>query len=816
MDSSKLELAAAEAAFSVNLEKEAFAADESRLEARPGWGREVIGQPRALEALNMGVGIRSKGYNVYVSGAPGTGRRSAVLSVLNKAAEAQAGKAPDELRDIAFVYNFDTPLSPKALSFRAGSGREFKRDLHRFVEALKRIVSLQDQSEVNKKEEAEAVAVLEAEENRGLAEFEAALAADGFRAVQVEGENGPGMDIVPLKPSADGKEAEETSFEALQDLVATGELEEADYNQLRERWYGHVDRMKTLFASLRRGRSELQERLSARRDEALRPQVQAESALLSERWKDEAEVAAWIARLAADVEERLYLFRAPAESGEGRRRRSPALSRYGVNLVVDRSNSTKIPVIVENHPTAANLFGFIEPRPEEEGDTKISYLRIRSGSFLQASGGFLVLRAEDVIADEECWVRLKRVLQDGRVEIQPREGPQGLAWIKPEAVSANVKVVMIGGESTYDILYQGDMDFPKLFKIHAEFDSTMPRDAAGLRDYAAFVRKIVDEEGLLPVTAIGLDAVAEEGVRLSEYRDRLSTRFGAVADLLRESDYRARLSGARTIDAEAVRAAVSARAHLANLPEEKIGEMINSGEIILQVQGRATGRVNGLAVHDRGYYAFGLPAVISAQVSPGESGVINIEGESGLSGEIYDKAVLIVEGFIRSRYSRDMPLAITASICFEQSYTAVEGDSASSTAVYALLSAIAGIPLRQDIAVTGSLNQIGQVQPVGGVTEKIVGFYRVCEKAGFTGTQGVMLPRRNIVNLTLPREVQDAIAEGRFHLWAVSSIDEGLEVLSGIPAGEVSEKGEFPASSFNGKVRKELLRMARTIKNYMG
>ena len=810
MDNPGLELTVAQTAFHVDVEAEILAGGPHPADEGQGWGREVIGQPRALEALRMGMGIKARGYNVYVSGIPGTGRRSAVMSVLR-----QAREVPGELRDIAFVYNFDNPLAPRALLFPAGQGREFKRDLHRFVEALKRIVTLQGESEAVKRDEAAAVAALEAEENKRLSEFEAVLAAEGLRAVQVEADGGPGMDIVPLAPSADGKEAEETSFEALQDLVAKGELPEADYDRLREAWYGHVDHMKRLFAELRRGRAELQDRLNEARDAALRPQVEAETCLLAARWTAPAQKT-WIERLSADVEERLYLFRAAGEASEGKRHRSPALARYGVNLAVDRGNTKEAPVVVENHPTAANLFGFIEPRPEEEGDTKISYLRIRAGSFLQASGGYLVLRAEDVMADEESWVRLKRVLQDGRVEIQPREGPQGLAWIKPEAVEARVKVIMMGGESTYDLLYQADADFQKLFKIHAEFDSSMPRDAAGLRDYKAFVHKIVGEEGLLPVAADGLDAVAEEGVRLSEYRTRLSTRFGAVADLLRESDYRARVTGSPAIGAQAVRQAVAARARLSDLPEEKIGEMIASGEIILQVQGRAVGRVNGLAVHDRGYYAFGLPAVISAQVSPGESGLINIEGESGLSGEIYDKAVLIVEGFLRSRYARDMPLAVTAGICFEQSYTAIEGDSASSTAVYALLSAIAGIPLRQDIAVTGSLNQLGQVQPVGGVNEKITGFYRVCQKTGFTGTQGVMIPRQNVMNLTLPEEIQVALAAGRFHLWAVSSIDEGIEVLSDVEAGAFNEKGEFPPSSFNGRVRKELLRMAKTIKNYMG
>jgi lon-related putative ATP-dependent protease len=864
-DTSKLELKTSEVAFDVCLSKETSptlaekgkagtglagtgrAGAETEEESAKVWGSEVIGQPRALEALKMGIGIHSKGYNIYVSGEPGTGRQSAVRSVLKEATDPHAkGAEAPKLVDIAFVYNFETPLSPRALRFPAGQGREFKHDIHHFIEAIKRIVALQAESDSTKSAEVAAQASLEAEENKKLSELEAALAADGFRAVQVEGESGVSMDIVPLasivptaeknappesapqgaaqgagpeaakaEEPAEAAEIEATSFEALQDLVTSGQLAVADYDRLRERWYAHMDRMKRLFAELRKGRAEFEASLAEKRDAALLPQVKAEIALLADKWAEDS-VKAWIAGLATDVEERLYLFREPSIEASGRKRRIPALARYGINLAVDRSGADRRPVVFESHPSAANLFGFIEPHSEDSGETRSSYLRIRAGSYLQASGGFLVLRAEDVVADEEAWLRLKRALQDCKVEIQPRDGPQGAtAWLKPEPVDTDVKVIMIGGESSYDLLYQGDPDFQKLFKIHAEFDSSMPRNAVTLRDYAAFIKKIVADEGLLLVSESGLNAVAAEGVRLSEYRTRLSTRFGAVADLLREADYRARSSGRGDIDGDSVRAAVAARSRLASLPEEHLSDMIADGEIIIQVQGRSVGRVNGLAVLDRGYYAFGIPAVISAQVSPGEGGVINIEGESGLSGEIYDKAVLIVEGFLRSRYARDFPLAVTASICFEQSYTAVEGDSASSTAVYALLSAIAAIPLRQDIAVTGSVNQIGQIQPVGGVNEKIVGFYRVCSKTGLTGSQGVMIPRRNIVNLTLPREVEKAIEEGSFHLWAVSTIDEGIEVLASLQAGEPNGRGEFPSESFNGRVRRELQKMARTIKNYL-
>jgi lon-related putative ATP-dependent protease len=849
VDGKRFELGPAEWSFRVDPAAELLGEVEGQPARDHDWGMEVIGQPRALEAMRLGVRIRSKGYNLFVSGAPGTGRRTAALRVL-----AEEPDGLERLRDIAFVFDFDAPLAPKVLRFPAGSGREFKRELHRLVETLKDLVALQAESDERKKREAEATALLEARENDALSSFEAELAAEGFRAVQVEASPGSqAMDIVPLvrrglagelllggaataipeapggagegaaRVSAEAREAaeaseagevEESSFEALQDLVVQGLLPEAAYDALRGRWYGFMDRMKKIFGELRRGRHELEERLARERDEALAPQVKAEIALLARRWEEPC-VLDWIKALEADALGHLYLFRSRAEEGP-RRRRSPALARYGVNLVVDRAGARRAPVVIENHPSAVNLFGFVEPRPDEEGDSRNAYLRIRAGSFLQASGGWLLLRAEDVVQDEEAWLRLKRVLQDGRVEIQPREGPMGgVSWLKPEPVEADVKVVLLGGEGTYDALYQADPDFQKLFKVHAEFDATMPRSPAGLRDYAAFTRKIQAEERLLPVAPDGLGAVVEQGIRLAEYRNRLSTRFGLLADLLREADYHARAGGADRIGDAAVRQAIATRTRLANLPEEKIEEMIASGEIILQASGKALGRVNGLAVHDRGYFAFGLPAVISAQVSPGEGGVINIEGESGLSGEIYDKAVLIVEGFLRSRYSRDFPLAITASICFEQSYTAVEGDSASSTAVYALLSAIAGIPLRQDVAVTGSLNQIGQVQPVGGVNEKIEGFWRVCAQAGLTGTQGVMIPRRNVVNLTLPREIQEALAAGSFHLWAVSSIDEGIEVLTGMKAGTQDARGLFPPGSFNAAVRRELQSMAKTVKSYL-
>lgn len=782
-----------------SLDYSVSATDVSRLDGG-AWGDAVIGQPRALEALSIGTAIRAKGYNIFVTGAPGTGRRTAVMHTLSAYTPKKL-----ELHDVAYVYGFKTPLTPLALYFRAGEAQTFRKDVHAFIENVKKLVALHAESGEAKKRKKELESAWEGTENSRLATFEATLATDGFRVVQLQGTDGQtSTDILPLK------DGEPVPFEDYQAAAEAGTVPAPEFASLRARYFAHMEEMRLLFVELRHGRSELEQQVELLQSQALQPLVHAESDILASHYDNE-KTRDWVRALERDVMVRLYLFQ-PAQT---ERKQKAPLARYGVNVLSDRGDVTKPPVIFESNPSYANVFGTLEQGSESQGESRAAYLKIRPGSIIKAAGGFLVMQAEDLIADEETWIAMKRVLRTGRVEIQPQAGPMGqIVVMKPEPLELDIKLVLIGGEMTYDALYNADPDFQKLFKICAEFDSTMPRNDAALREYVSFARKITQEEGLLEPSAGGLAAIAEYGIRLSGYRDRLSTRFSKIADLIREADYRASLAGKELLDACDIVEAERVRNWLSDLPEEKITDMIVSGEIILEAEGTCIGRVNGLAVHDRGYYAFGLPAVISAQVSPGESGVINIEGESGLSGEIYDKAVMIVEGFVRSRYARSIPLAVSASICFEQSYSAIEGDSASSTAVYALLSAISGVPLRQDIAVTGSMNQMGQIQPVGGVAEKVEGFFRICKRAGLSGTQGVMIPRQNIINLTLCKEIQDALHAGTFSIYAVSTIDEGLAVLTNRDPGTMDAKGHFPKGSFNGLVADELLLMAETIKEY--
>lgn len=765
----------------------------------------VIGQSRATAALSLGLGIQSRGYNVFIMGQPGTGRRTALKSALNTYIVNDKN-----LQDKTYVFNFRAPSEPRHLAFPRGRAAEFKKAVHDLVEDIKKIVDIHDASDAFAQRRTNLVSTQEKTENQTLSAFEADLAAAGFRIVQVSDGTDLATDIVPLR------DGEAISFDALQALVSSGTMTQGAWNALREQYYGFMDRMKNVFQDLKRTRADLDRSVRELREEMLQPIIASQIDVLKREFPGEKTVA-WLTDLGEDIVSHLFLFTRARQDQEQpqRRRRMPPLARYGVNILIDRSGPPTPPVVFENRPTLANLMGTIDMESEGAEDGRGSYLKIRGGSLLKASGGVLVLRAEDIVEDEAAWPYLKRVLQTGKLEIQPTSGPfGGPAHLKPEPIDLHLKVVMIGGELSYDLLYQADPDFQKLFKVCAEFDCSVDRTAATERTHLGFFRKIVREEGLLPLSADGTRAILEHSVRLAEHRDRLSTRFSLIADLLREADWCARREGRGEIDAAAVLGAREQRKFLQNLPEAKLASMISAGEILIELSGTAVGKANGLAVHDRGYYAFGCPVVVSARVAPGDGGVVNIEGESGLSGEIFDKAILILSGYLRSKYAHNFPLSVTASVCFEQSYTAIDGDSATLVQLCTIISAISGIPLRQDLAVTGSVNQLGFVQPVGGVSEKVEGFFSICRQGGLTGTQGVVVPRRNVGNLVLARPVLEAVEEGRFHLYAVDSIDQALELLSGVESGREEKDGTFPSGTLNAAVLKELHRMASLIHRF--
>lgn len=737
----------------------------------------IIGQDRAISAVELGLGIKSPGYNIFIMGASGTGRRTMLTTLL-----ADYKTNPSDLQDIAYVFNFAHPLEPKSLFFTAGGGLYFKKTLQAAIESIAKQTLQITKSEFFATASKKIMTAAGAEENQMLAEFETKMTKEGFKLVQIKEEESRSMDLIPLL------KGKPFTFDQIQEKVSIGKFSSSQLNEIRENYYRCLDIMSELFNKLADKRRQTEQQIKQLKAESASPIIENEFAVLRSvcrQTPENTEGLSYLDEIRDDLISRVQVYTEPFKSSAHKKN---FFGRYAINLICEYSPEKNY-VIQEEVPTFANLFGSIESAIGPEDITTNGHLRLRPGAVHRASGGFLILRLQDLLLEEGAWPYLKRVLQSGKVEIQtPPTGNYVPSLIKPQALPAKLKVIIIGGEHSYDFLYQEDPDFQKLFKVCAEFDSVMPRTELNMGKFIAFVDEFSKNQKTLPIDDSGIARILSYAAQISEYRSMLTTRFTCISDLITEADYQARKKNELTINADMVSKTIEHRRYLQRLPEEKYAEMIKSKEILIDVTGTMIGKVNGLAIYDRGYHAFGIPVAVTAQAAPGNKGVINIERESGLSGEIYDKAHLIIQGLLHRKYARDIPLAVSASICFEQSYTEVDGDSASSAEFFALLSAIAQIPLRQDIAVTGSLNQLGDVQPVGGVPEKIEGFFDTCSILGLTGNQGVMIPRRNLNNVLTSDRVQEAVAKGLFHIWAINTVDEGLEILSGVKSDEFTLK----------------------------
>jgi predicted ATP-dependent protease len=488
-------------------------------------------------------------------------------------------------------------------------------------------------------------------------------------------------------------------------------------------------------------------------------------------------------------------------------------ARWRVNLAVDNSDVDGRPVVMETEPTYTNMFGTIERTLLPSGESTTSFMRIRAGSLLRANGGYLVVNAEDVLMEPRVWPGLKRALRYRRVQIQAWESVVfGAAVLKPEPVPLDVKVLVIGDRAIYDLLYRRDADFPKIFKVLADFDRVISKTPEHASDLLSVLQKVAGEEGLLPFDRSGMAALLEQAVHLGSWRRRFSSRFSDLADLQREADYQARRDGAETIERRHVIAADQARKRRHGLTEDRIHELINDGVVHVASSGEVVGQVNGLAVYDLGHHRFGKPSRITASIGLGREGVINIERQAGLSGPTHDKGVSILTGFLRGTFARKVPLTMACSITFEQSYGGIDGDSASSTEIYAILSALSGLPLKQSIAVTGSVDQHGRIQAIGGVNEKVEGFFRVCSTRGLNGEQGVMIPHSNVGDLQLTSEVVEAVRDGSFNVWAVDAVEDGIELLTGIRAGEWTDEEGWTKDSVYGRCLAKLESMAELLR----
>src|SRR5438046_3030323 len=489
---------------------------------------------------------------------------------------------------------------------------------------------------------------------------------------------------------------------------------------------------------------------------------------------------------------------------------------YGVNVILAHSDGDKSPVIFETTPTYANLFGTIQRAYDTRGGWTSDFMDLRGGSLLRADGGFLIMYSLEALSEVGVWRALKRTLNHNRLEIQPLEMfyPFGGSALKPEAIDISVKVILIGDRELYELLYHYEEDFRKIFKVRVEFDEEMAMSDGVIAEYAGRLRALSEKENLFPVNRGAFAARLEYGVRQAGRRNKVTARFVDIADLAREAHYNAAAAGESVVRAAHVRGALSSKMERHNLIETRVREMIEEGTLLVDVQGSSVGQVNGLSVLEIGGYSFGKPVRITATAALGKAGLINVEREANLSGRFHDKGVQIIAGYLRSKFAQDKPLSLAASICFEQSYSGVDGDSASSTEIYALVSALSRLPLRQDIAVTGSINQQGDIQAIGGVNEKIEGYFDVCRIKGLTGTQGVMIPEANVEDSMLREDVLDAVASGKFHVWPVAKVEQGIELLTNVSAGSKNGTGRFEAGTAFALVDDRLREMAKTLKEF--
>jgi len=770
---------------------------------------DIIGQKRAVSALRLGFDIESHGYNIFVNGLVGTGRKTAINCLLEETKRIK--RIPD---DKLYVFNFNNPDKPKLIRLAAGKGKTFKMDMDDFIEYLASTIPAFFESENYQSQRKAIIDGIKNKQKKIIKEFESEIRRENFALIQMQ----IGTITRPaILPVVDKKPV---NFDQLNAMADEGKFSKADISKIEKRHSELSDKMDTILKEIRNMEKAGIQKLKSLDRDVVTPLVKLRiDEIKASNPSDSIEV--YLNEVQESVLENLAKFLKPPEDqaqallGVSIPQQDPFIE-YQVNLLVDNSGAKRAPVIFETSPSYANLFGTVELTPNRFGSSKTNFTKIKAGSLLQADGGFLIVEALDLLIEPGVWPAFKRTLRNRKVEIQVYASIYmiSISGMKPESIDIDVKVVMVGDSVLYHLLYTRDEDFKKIFKLRADFDSVMKIDRDSLRDYNNFVERIVASEQLNDLNKKAVATVVEYGARLAGKQDKLSTQFNKVADILREANYWAQKDKSSKITEKHVKRAIEEKINRSRLIEEKIQEMIDEGSIMIDTRGSVVGQVNGLSVYDVGDYAFGKPSRITANAAVGESGIINIEREAELSGRIHNKGVLIISGYLRLKFAQNKPLIVSASLCFEQSYSGIEGDSASSTEIYALLSALSDLPLRQDIAVTGSVNQKGWIQPIGGVNQKIEGFFKVCQSKGLSGTQGVIIPQQNVRDLMLDSEVVEAVKQGQFHIYPVKTIDQGIEILTGISPGTRKDDGNYEPDTVYDRVDKKLEKFAQTWKAY--
>jgi lon-related putative ATP-dependent protease len=773
----------------------------AELEESPG----IIGQDRAVDAVKFGIGIRRKGYNLYALGLPGTGKQSVIREFLEQRAADQ-----DTPPDWIYVNNFDHPVKPKAIKLPAGKGCEVERAVERLVEELHSAIPAAFESE-NYRNRRQAIED-EFKKREEKASNEIQKKAEAERIAFIRTPNG--VAFAPTKKDGEVMSPEEFK-----------ELPEREQEQINKKVSKLQEQVEEIVSKVPKWEKQYREKLKELTREVTALAVGHLIDELREELKEPPELIEHLDAIEKDVIENVDDFLKSAEESKETMisfpaprgpKRSLLSRRYLVNALIDHSAAKGAPVVYEDNPTYHNLIGQTE-YTAHLGALVTDFNLIKPGALHRANGGYLMLDALKVLAEPYAWEGLKRVLRSSEIRIEPLAHMLGMLTtvsLEPQPIPLDVKIVLLGDHLLYYALCALDPDFNELFKVPADFDDQMDRTSANSLAYASLVGALAKKEELLPFNREAVSRVIEQSARMAGDAEKLSTRMGRVVDLLREADYWAHESGRKAVSAEDVQQAIDEQIHRADRVREREYDAIRRGFTLIDTTGEKVGQVNGLSVIALGAFMFGRPTRITARVGLGEGKVVDIEREVELGGPIHSKGVFIISGYLRSQYVSDRPLSLSASLVFEQSYGAVEGDSASAAETFALLSALADAPIKQSLAVTGSVNQEGQIQAIGGVNEKIEGFFDVCKATELTGEQGVLIPASNVKNLMLRRDVVEAVAAGKFQIYPIETIDEGIEAMTGIEAGERDSSGHFPKGSINRRVEERLIELAEKRKEF--
>jgi len=754
---------------------------------------EIIGQERAVRAIEFGLNVESPGYNIYVTGISDSGRTTTVHNILQKVA-ATKNTPPDW----CYVNNFENPDQPTAISLPSGKGKVFKKDMENLIDSLRKEIPKAFRSEDYKERRSSLLEKYENEKKQMIAQIEEQARKRGFRILRTPF----GFTTIPVKEN--GEPLKEDEYEAL-----PREAKEKIQNEMA----AIQKQIAQTFEKVNELDKKARDTINNFNRQMAQFVVEQNIKSLQEKYKDYPAILKYLENVTRDIVNNIDEFFREEQKGGPKVpfQEEDRFLKYQVNLIVDNSQTRGAPVIIENNPTYGNLFGRIE-RKIHFGAFVTDFTKIKAGAVHRANGGYLVVDVQRVLMYPFVWDTLKRALRTKEIRIEDIGEQYGLfstTGLRPEPIPLDIKVVMIGRNEIFNLLHYYDENFRKIFKVRADFDWETRCDNETVNKCARFLCKLCNQEKLKHFDRSGLAAILEYSSRLAGDQKKISLLFGKIANIAREANYWATVKKSKYITREIVEKTIEEMEYRNSLIENKISEMIEEGTLYIDTEGAKVGQVNGLSVYQYGEYMFGRPSRITAQTFMGNKGVINIEREAKLSGKTHDKGVLILSGYLGGKYGGKAPLALSATLTFEQSYSYVEGDSASAAELFAILSSLAELPIKQGIAITGSVNQKGEIQPIGAVNEKIEGFFEACKKRGLTGEQGVIIPFSNVKNLMLKKEIVEAVKAGKFHIYPIKTVDEGMEILTGVPAGERGKDGLFPEGTINRRVEDKLFYLLR-------